>query len=183
MQSNSQKTLTAAGVLVSNRTENSSGGAGGWRHFFSTTAGNTVTEFALVLPIFLMMVCGITDFSRIMYQQTTLQNAVRAAGRYATTGNHQADPKNQGQNLSRVASIQYVAQQAALGLNVTNIQISSTTGGSGSAGGPLDTVTVSLTSNVKLLTPIIAQFFPNKTCTFTVSATYKNEPFPPSLTT
>jgi hypothetical protein len=114
--------------------------------------------------------------------ETTLQNAVRQGGRYASTGNHQPDPLHPGQNLSRVNSIILVAQQAAMGLNVSNIQISSLAGGAGSAGGPGDTVTLSLTSNVKLLTPIIAHFFTNGTYTFSVSVSFKNEPFPPSST-
>ena len=155
----------------------------GWRRFMRATTGNAITEFALSLPIFLYMVCGVTDMARLLYQQTTLQNAVRAGGRFATTGNHLPNPSNPNQNLSRVASIDEVAQQAALGLSVSNLTVSSVTGGSGSAGGPLDTVTVSLTSNVKLLTPMISHFFPNGKYTFTVSATYQNEPFPPSQTT
>jgi Flp pilus assembly protein TadG len=159
------------------------GHVGGWRRFISAIGGNAITEFAVVLPIFLLMVCGITDLSRLLYQENTLQNAVRAGGRYATTGNHQPNPQNPTLSLSRIASITAIAQQSAMGISVSNLQISSAAGGSGSAGGPLDTVTVSLTSNVKLLTPIIGSFFPNHTFTFTVSATYKNEPFPPSQTT
>jgi Flp pilus assembly protein TadG len=154
-----------------------------WRRFWRATTGNALTEFALSLPIFLYMVCGITDMARLLYQQTTLQNAVRAGGRFAATGNHLPNPTNPNQNLSRVASIDSVAQQAALGLSVANLTVSSVAGGSGSAGGPLDTVTVSLTSNVKLLTPMMSAFFPGGKYNFTVSATYQNEPFPPSQTT
>ena len=69
------------------------------------------------------------------------------------------DPNHQGQNLSRVQSIIQVAQQAAMGLDVSNLQIVSANGGTGSAGGPGDTVTISLTTDLQLLTPIIAQFF------------------------
>ncbi len=152
------------------------------RCWISATAGNAITEFALILPLFLLMMCAITDMSRLFYVETTLQNAVRQGGRYASTGNHQPDPLHPGQNLSRVNSIILVAQQAAMGLNVSNIQISSLAGGAGSAGGPGDTVTLSLTSNVKLLTPIIAHFFTNGTYTFSVSVSFKNEPFPPSST-
>ncbi|MGC2108403.1 MAG: TadE family protein [Candidatus Korobacteraceae bacterium] len=151
--------------------------------WISGTSGNAITEFALVFPLFVLMMCAVVDISRLLYMETTLQNAVRVGGRYAITGNHQPDPLHSGQTLSRVNSIIAVAQQAAIGLNVSNIQVSSVVGGSGSAGGPGDTVTVALTSNVKLLTPIIAHFFSNGALSFTVSSTFKNEWFPPGQTT
>ena len=139
-------------------------------------------EFALVAPMFFLLFFAVFDFSRLFYVEMTLQNAVREAGRYAITGNHLPDPKHSGQNLSRVNSIIQVAQQAAIGLSVAGIQISSAGGGSGSAGGPGDTVTISLTTNLQLMTPIVAQFFKNGTFTFTVSVSFKNEPFPPGNT-
>lgn len=149
---------------------------------FADTSGNAITEFAFVLPLFVMMMCATLDMARLFFTETTLQNAVRAGGRYAITGNHQPDPNNPGQNLSRVNSIIAVAQQAAMGMNVSNLQISSAVGGSGSAGGPGDTVTLSLSNNVQLITPIIAQFFNHGQFPLTVSVSFLNEPFPPNLT-
>jgi len=148
----------------------------------ASTSGTSALEFAFVLPMFVLLVLGIVDFSRLFYTELTLQNAVRQAGRFAITGNHLANPQNPGTSQSRVQSITQIAQNAAIGLSVSAIQISSAAGGSGSAGGPQDTVTISLTENLKLLTPLIGHFFPNNTYTFTVSAAFKNEPFPPSMT-
>lgn len=144
--------------------------------------GNALTEFAFVLPLFALMMCATLDMARLFYTQTTLQNAVRAGGRYAITGNHQPNPNNPGQNLSRVQSISLVAQQAAMGIDTSNLRISSLVGGAGSAGGPGDTVTVSLSTNVQLITPIIGQFFNQGQFPLTVSVSFLNEPFPPSLT-
>jgi TadE-like protein len=144
--------------------------------------GSALTELALIIPMFLLLVFGVCDFGRLFFVETTLENALRQAGRYAITGNHQPDPKHPGQNLSRVDSIVQVAQQAAIGIDVTDIQVSSVNGGAGSAGGPGDTVIISLTSNVQLITPPIAAFFKNGIYTFTVSVRLKNEPFPPSDT-
>jgi hypothetical protein len=107
---------------------------------------------------------------------------VQEAGRFASTGNHLSDPKNPGQSLSRINSIIATLQQAAFGQQGTNIQISSLRGGNGSAGGPGDTVTVSVTYSLKLMTPMISRGFPNGTCTFISSASFKNEPFPPGNT-
>ena len=147
------------------------------------TRGTSLLEFALVAPMVFLLLFGVFDFTRLFYVEMTLQNAVRTAGRYGVTGNHLADPKHPGQNLSRVSSMIQVAQQAAVGLDVSNMQISSTGGGKGSAGGPQDTLTVSLTTNLKLMTPIVARFFGNGTYTFTVAVSFKNEAFPPGNTT
>jgi hypothetical protein len=107
---------------------------------------------------------------------------MRQAARYATTGNKMT-------GSSRVASIEQVAQNAAVGLvNASNIQISSVNGGSGTnnvnrAGYPQDTVTISMTASLKLFTPLIGRFFgTNGVYTFTVSTTYRNEPFSYSQT-
>lgn len=136
-------------------------------------------EFAIVATMLFTVVFGCFEFACLMYSQITLQNAVREAGRYAMTGNHLPDPNNPGHNLSRTASILQVATNAAMGLDVANIQISSVNGGSGNAGGPGDTVTISLTANLPLMTALVGQYFNHGVYTTTVSTTFRNEPFPP----
>jgi Flp pilus assembly protein TadG len=143
--------------------------------------GQTMVEFAIVAPLFLFLTFAVLDFGRMFFMQMNLQQAVEEAGRFASTGNHLPDPKNPTQNLSRVSSIIAEAQQSAL-VPIASVQISSLAGGVGSAGGPGDTVTISFTTNLQLMTPIIARLFPNGAYTFTSSATFKNEPFSPSNT-
>jgi len=147
----------------------------------SARRGQSLTEFALVAPLVFLLVFGIIDFGRLFFTEVTLQNALREAGRFAVTGRHLPNPGNPGVNLSRVDSIIQIATQAAQGLDVSNIQISSPQGGAGRpAGGPSETVVISLTTSVKLMTPIIATFFgPNGSYKFTVSTTFRNEPFDP----
>lgn len=149
---------------------------------FGALRGQSMTEFALVAPLYFLLTFAVIDFGRMFFVQMNLQQAVQEAARYASTGNHLADPNNPGQNLSRIASIIADVQQMAIGANVTNVQISSLAGGAGSAGGPGDTVTVSLTTNLPLMTPLISAFFSNGVYTFTSSATVENEPFPASET-
>jgi len=141
-----------------------------------------MAEFILVAPLYFLLTFAVMDFGRMFFVQMNLQQAVQEAARYASTGNHLPDPNNPGQNLSRVASIVADVQQMAIGASVSNVQISSLAGGAGSAGGPGDTVTVSLTTNLPLMTPMVSVFFPNGTYTFTSSATMQNEPFSPSNT-
>jgi len=143
-------------------------------------AGSVSLEFALSATLLFTVILGCFEFACLMYSQLTLQNAVREAGRYAMTGNHLPDPNNPGHNLSRASSIEQVAQTAAMGLDVSNIHISSLNGGNNNAGGPGDTVTISLTANLPLMTALIGQYFNHGTYTTTVSASFRNEPFPPA---
>ena len=153
----------------------------GYRKFGSND-GNAIVEFAIVAPMFLLLVIACMEFAVMFNVQMTLESAVRAAGRYAITGNHLPDPLHSGQTLSRVASITKIAQQEAMGLDVSGIVISSKVGGVGNAGGPGDTVTISLTSSVPILAPMFAQFFLNGKYTMTSEVSFRNEPFPPSDT-
>jgi Flp pilus assembly protein TadG len=134
-----------------------------------------MVEFALIAPLFLLLVLGMMEYGWMMFTQVELEDAVQEAGRYASTGNSQS-------GKSRLQSIVAVLQQGAVGVNVPiqNIQVSSLTNGSwvsGSAGGPGDTVAITVTMQLSLLTPMIAQYFPHGVYSFTASTTFKNEPF------
>jgi Flp pilus assembly protein TadG len=50
--------------------------------------GQTLVEFALTLPILLMLLFGIIEFGRIFQAWVTIQNAARTAVRYAVTGQY-----------------------------------------------------------------------------------------------
>ncbi len=53
--------------------------------------GQTMAEFALTLPILLLLMFGVIEFARIFHAWVTLQNAARAAARYAITGRWDED--------------------------------------------------------------------------------------------
>ena len=146
----------------------------------SRERGQSLVEFALVVPVFLLLMFGIIDFGRLFFSQMTLQHAMREAGRFGVTGRHLDDPNNPGTQLSRVNSIITTARNAASGLDITNIRVtSSSTGTNQNAGGPSDTMTVSITSRLRLITPMIGRYFgTNGVYTFTASTTFQNERFP-----
>ncbi len=94
-------------------------------------------------------------------------------------------PPGSNQYLSRVASITQAAQQAAPGFNLSGLSITSKNSSgtvTANGGGPGDIVTVSLTTSMQLITPVVAQFFPGGAYPFTVSVTFQNEPFAPGNT-
>jgi len=52
------------------------------RHLLSAR-GQTLVEFALVAPIFVILIAGIIDFAMAMDRRITVQHAVREGARYA----------------------------------------------------------------------------------------------------
>lgn len=134
-----------------------------------------MVEFAIVAPLFFLLVFALIDYGRLFFTQMEVEEAVQEAGRYASTGNAQA-------GFTRLESIESVLQQSAASINVpiANIQVSSLNNGNwvqGSAGGPGDTVMIQVTMDLNLLTPMVAQYFPNSKYSFTASTTFQNEPF------
>ena len=53
--------------------------------------GAAIVEFAIILPILLLLVMGIIQFGFIFNGQITLTSAVREGARYAVVGNTDAD--------------------------------------------------------------------------------------------
>ena len=59
---------------------------GAARTFGSDRAGSTMVEFALIGPVFLVMVLGIFEVCLILFTSGSLQSAVASASRYGITG-------------------------------------------------------------------------------------------------
>ena len=53
------------------------------RFLWKELRGTAALEFAILMPVFLVMFLGIMEFGRLLWTQTTLQHAVEAAARYA----------------------------------------------------------------------------------------------------
>jgi Flp pilus assembly protein TadG len=148
---------------------------------FAERRGEGLVEFALILPMFLLLMFALIDLGRYYWIRETVENAVRQAGRYAVTGQTLA-------STNRVASIQQVAQNAMAGLynpNTTTITVNSspvlksgntTTNFAGYGG---ENVTVTITTALGFFTPGIARYFgPSGSNTLTESVTFRNESFP-----
>lgn len=77
--------------------------------------GQTATEFALVLPLFCLVLFGIIQFGIIFNNYVTLTDAVRAGARTAVVSRHEGNPA--GTATARV-------QSAANGLDSADLQVS-----------------------------------------------------------
>ena len=139
--------------------------------------GLSIVETALAIPILLLLIFGIVDVGRVLFAHMTFQHAVREAGRFAVTGRTSPGTGGTHPRLDSIIQVVVNDSQPFL-LTAGDVQISSAGGGSGSAGGPGDRVTIHVAHSVRLLTPLIGVFFPNGSFLVDVSTTFRNEPFP-----
>lgn len=146
-------------------------------------SGQSIVEVAICISAFLMLVMAAMDFGYLFNVKTTLQNAVRQGGRYAITGQCMAG-SGPGGSCDRYDSIIDNVESLSLGLaTANNITISCTPNGGGcpnAAGGPGDIVKIQVVYPYHFMTGPIAAFFSGGVYNITVSATFTNQPFPPS---
>jgi Flp pilus assembly protein TadG len=88
--------------------------------------GAAAVEFALLLPLLMLIICGIIDFGRALNAQITLTQAARQGARLAALGS---------------ANVSSQTQSAATGLS--NVTVTVTTCPSGATAGTDATVKVS----------------------------------------
>ncbi|MGH2377795.1 MAG: TadE/TadG family type IV pilus assembly protein [Candidatus Limnocylindria bacterium] len=83
--------------------------------------GQALVEFALVLPVLLMLILGLFDVARAVWQENTLAYAAREGTRYAIVhGSASEAPVDQGDH----AAVGDVVREAAVG--VANITVTVT---------------------------------------------------------
>jgi hypothetical protein len=83
--------------------------------------GQGITEFALILPILLLVILGIIEAGWLIWAYITVQNAAREAARYAVTGAPLDDSGNPwvGDPIDdRLPAIVQVARDSARGLPI-----------------------------------------------------------------
>ncbi|MFZ5805823.1 MAG: TadE/TadG family type IV pilus assembly protein [Verrucomicrobiota bacterium] len=79
--------------------------------------GQALLEFALAVPIFLVMMFGLVDLARYYFTEQSISHTLRAAGRYAVTGQLMSNTSYATTNTSsfpykdRRSSIVATAQQ------------------------------------------------------------------------
>jgi len=113
---------------------------------FKSSKGQAVVEFALVLPLFLLLVFGTIELSRVGYSYVTLNNAVRSGTRIASLGGLDNNIRNT------------IADSAPL-FDKTLISIEITPNDSNRHSG--SSVLISASYPVALSTPFLSQVLPN----------------------
>jgi Flp pilus assembly protein TadG len=100
--------------------------------------GATAVEFALVLPLLLLLVCGIIDFGRALNAQITLTQAAREGARLGALGYSSA-------------AIQARAAAAAPDLSGVNVTIAASCA---PGAGPAANAQVNVSYSFSFITPI-----------------------------
>src|SRR5262245_10447183 len=114
-----------------------------WLRGRRSESGQSLVEFAMVLPLLLLIVFAIIDFGRIYQANVTLTNAAREGARLGTTG-------------ASATAIQQRVSDTAPGLGATSSVSYTGTGVTG------DSVIVQATATVQFITPmgrIMSAFF------------------------
>lgn len=149
--------------------------------------GSTAVEFALTLPIFIILFIGIIEFGWYFFVQHTLQYATREGMRLALVGRTLND--SGGNPMTREASIiQTIRDNAMLPIIRNGIMVSiypvnpNFTDPTGwetqqDAGDPGDYMRVRSRYVHAFFTPLIGGFFSGGGITIQAEGTYRNELF------
>ncbi|HRT60877.1 MAG TPA: pilus assembly protein [Syntrophales bacterium] len=156
------------------------------RRFLIDRRGTTAVEYALVIPMFVLMVFAIIDFGWYFFTQHTIQYATREGVRLALVGRTIV---REGHPLSREASIMTTIRENAAaavrsgGLDISIYEIDADYSdpdnwqGVQDAGGAGSYMRVRTIYHYRFLTPVIGAFFTNGSILIRAEATYRNELF------
>lgn len=137
------------------------------------TAGQSLVEFALVLPVLLLLFFGIFEFGRFYFTRLTLQHAVREATRFAVTG-QTLDDDETGDPLDRPNSIIKVIREKSSNLNVDVASITITPA---DGGGSEDVVRVAVDFAYQMQLPFVKDIVPDGEVHLKFSTAMRNEIF------
>jgi hypothetical protein len=149
--------------------------------------GVTIVEFALVLPLLVILMFLVIDFGIYFFAQHTIQFATREGARLALVGRTLSDPN--GQPLSREASVvKKIQDSAAIVIPANRLQISvypvepGLTDPKGwenmqDAGLPGSYMRVRSRYQYKFITPFLGALVKDGNLPVTAQATYRNEFF------
>jgi Flp pilus assembly protein TadG len=137
--------------------------------------GTTAVEFALVAPMFLMLVFGAIEFGRLLWTQQALQETATAAARciaIAQGSNATSSPCASGGSYSATSATTYIQTVASgWGLSIPGSDISLNT--SVPSGGCQGLSQVTLTSTFNSVVPNLIELSTGGV-TLTASACYPN---------
>lgn len=148
----------------------------------SREGGATVVEMAIIMPLLLLLLIGIVELSIMFFVNQTMQYAVREGGRYAITGQTDADPSTS--TKLRYRAVVERMRTSSLGMldkvcpvivtnNVTYTDSSSYNAAMfGQAG---DILVIKLNCAWPMATPVMRPFFKNGKFNFVVAVTMLNE--------
>lgn len=114
-------------------------------NFIRGEKGQSLTEFALLVPLLLLLVCGIVDFGRIMYGYMHLNMAAQETVRLGGLGRTDAEM------TAFAKDYVHLGDPSRLKITITPVQASRVSG---------QYVQVALEYPVGFITPFLSKLFP-----------------------
>ncbi len=74
------------------------------KSFIRNTEGVTAIEFAIIAPVFILVLMGIIEFSLVMFTSSVIEGATAASGRYGKTGYTAPYTSRQEQIIATITS-------------------------------------------------------------------------------
>ena len=150
------------------------------RHLAERSRCQSIVEFALLLPVFLLFFATTLDLGRLAAAQLSVANAAKEGAFQATKTPDDLDTSNPcpatGDSNLVLCRVQLELKGSGIRVNPSDISVScSQTGCPQSMG---SRVTVTLTGRFQLLTPILSPFFGGTNVAFTRSSTAQMEALP-----
>ncbi|MBI2762163.1 MAG: pilus assembly protein [Chloroflexi bacterium] len=148
--------------------------------------GQSLVEFALILPVFLVIISVALDLGRLAYARVTIANVAREASFQAaqTPTSYQAgQPCSTSNPDANLVICRGVLESTGSIVTVTPADITLTCSPSCATGTMGTTVTVKATGQFTLLTPVMSVFFGGPTISFSSSATNQVAALPVYTTT
>jgi Flp pilus assembly protein TadG len=153
------------------------------RRYRRRPLGQSLVEFALILPIFLVVLSAAIDLGRLAYARVTIANVAREASFQAaqTPTSYQAgQPCDSANTDANLVICRAILESTGSVLTIAPADIAMTCSPSCTEAMG-NTVTVTATGRFNLLTPIMATFFGGTTITFSSTATNQISALPPSV--
>lgn len=154
-------------------------------NFLRRESGQAVVEMTLGFLLFFAIFMSIVEFSHLLYAKVTLQHALRSAGRYMVTGQKVKDASGNDIPRDQLIHTVFCANAIAAGVVCPSLgadfqfECLPTPGTTctQAGGGPNQTVMVTVNFSKPALMPFFSQFYPPGGVPFTISTTWRNEPF------
>ena len=132
------------------------------RHLRKTDGGQSLVEFALLIPLFLILVFGIIDFGLGLRAYISVTQSTREGARFASIGNTAGTFTSGGSGECNGTTLTTVVGRVCRtmnGLDLTDVESVSVTYPNGNA--PGETVRVSASYQYEYITPVrrLVQFF------------------------
>lgn len=150
------------------------------RHLETRSRGQSMVEFALILPVFMLFFAAVLDLGRIAAAQLTVTNAAREGAFQAsqTPNSYNAGQPCPADGLSNLVVCRTIleAKNSVVTVQPADIALTCATTCTSGLGNRL---TVKVTGHFTLLTPLMAAFFGgSQNVTFSASSTNQIETLP-----